>query len=582
MPLDNTNKNAASCLALLIFSLVVTLLFFWPSLQWHYVWDDWYIFNDLYHRRSEGNLLTQVFFEPFAVLPEYYRPLPIWLFALEAEANGYKPFSSHLAQLIFFGLNAAFTACLAHIVLQRFLTRQQSLLYSFLISICLISHPAFTVSAVWISSRFDTMSMTFILTFLLLDQWLVRTSFSKIFALTTSAFAAFLCKENAVVLLIIAPLFKAATLLATTNKQNALKQALLSFFVVALALTAYAVLRISVLGDFVVDNSGNQLGITERLIIMLKTYAELFNLTLFPTLHIKPIIPYDETGLYHLPEAVLLGTALLAITACLSALKKQALLPLLIFACGLIAFVPASGIIHIPIKGGYISPRYTILSIAFFIIAIGITIALFIQLFNSRISKAVAAILISVSLGNNAIVAHNYQYQWQDDITLWRWSVQQAPNSHATWFFYIAYLSQTHGAEAALNEIQLPREKFNYYVRLEELYYQLLVNTSQLEKLQQETEQQLNNPILQPRPDNLAIAYEYLLYARLFSCQSPASIDVETPHKLRKAGITPTTKTYQSLAKFLQGNENVAIEKNQQAMFVNLIKHYEATCSSTT
>lgn len=131
--------------------LFLALLAYWPAIQSGFIWDDDdYVTENRTLRSTEG--LRQVWFEPGAT-PQYY-PLVFSSYWIEYGLWGLEPTGYHITNLVLH--------LLAGVLLWRCLTTL-SVPYAWLVAAVFVLHPVHVESVAWISERKNVLSLVFYL-----------------------------------------------------------------------------------------------------------------------------------------------------------------------------------------------------------------------------------------------------------------------------------------------------------------------------------------------------------------------------------------------------------------------------------
>ncbi|MFB0536054.1 MAG: tetratricopeptide repeat protein [Anaerolineae bacterium] len=199
---------------LVILPALIVFLVYLPALGYGFVWDDTIFLVDLPLYRDPA-LWPQALRQPFALSPNYFRPLALLTFIAELRLGGLNPALFHLTNLLLHALNTALVAALARHLWRSDVDEAQSvgalhatplqvgaaLLYGL--------HPALLEGVAFISSRFDLLLTTFLLLALLADVSL-RHRAARPLGVALAFLLAALAKEMAVALAFVLPLWRLA------------------------------------------------------------------------------------------------------------------------------------------------------------------------------------------------------------------------------------------------------------------------------------------------------------------------------------------------------------------------------------
>jgi len=403
-----------------------------PSLSHGFVWDDTYFLTDLPLLRDPDLWWRQIG-EPLFVSRNYFRPLPLAIFAFEARWGGLDPFVFHFVNVLLHAANTTLVVLLARTAAQsRAAAAGAGLLFAV--------HPALVENVAWISDRFDLAMAFFILLALLCDRRL-KGPIARAATVAVLFVLALLCKETAVVLLALLPLWQALRDPAGEGAPSA-RSWLWSradagvWGAMLLALIAYLALRQGALGYLYHNDSAMARGSSlQHLLLIGKTVGWYLALAVWPfglTLPVHPAqtpLPVDD------PWAWAGLGSLVAAGVVLAALLRwpRWRRPALAAGMALVALAPVSNLVPLTIGDNLIHDRYLILPVAFLILALVIA-------WDERgkslgFALPAAAWAAAAAVAVVALVPH-----WESNMTLWSWAYAARPESRIASENYVAAL----------------------------------------------------------------------------------------------------------------------------------------------
>lgn len=405
-----------------------------PALSHGFVWDDHYFLIDLPYLR-DPELWWRQLFEPLFVSRNYFRPLPLATFVLEARLAGLDPFVFHFTNLLLHAANTTLVVLLVRAAIPggALAAAGAGLLFAV--------HPALVENVAWISDRFDLMVALFVLLALVGERRLSGV-FARAAWVGSTFLLALLCKESAVVLLALVPLWQALRHWSDADwrpwRRDAWTRGDIAVWAgLLLALCAYLLVRYVALGELYRNDSEMvRGGFLPHLLLIGKTVGWYVSLAIWPFGRMLPVHPASTPvamndgwawlGLVGLlAGAVALGWVLLR--------RPGARRPALAVAMALVALAPVANLVPLTIGDNLVHDRYLILSIAFSVLALALLWA-----HGSRrwVGVAMGGAWSLVALVTVAgLLPH-----WQSNLTLWRWAYETEPASRIARESYVAAL----------------------------------------------------------------------------------------------------------------------------------------------
>ncbi len=386
----------------------------------------------------------------FIGIPDVYRPLGAWFFALEYRLFGLDPFYFHLISLFLHAANVI----LLFFLLKKILSAEgaapaggqgsavrlsspskssggKNLILSFVGSLIFAVHPATPETVAWAIQQYSLWSWFFCFLALHLlfteksnDNLILNKKWKKITLLVIFSFAAVFLKEHAVIL----PLIYILCVLAF---KMGIRKKLGEIVAVTLPVILYLVLRGVVLGAYSQMEPWGS-GRYIMFLTMLKGFVYYFRLMVWP----HPLsITYDLFFFTEsLKEFTVIASAIFLFLIILAAIffwRKRPLFSLGVFWI-FIVMLPVSNFIF-PTKQ-IISERYLYFMLPGFILAVS-AIAIFINEKITKFKKFLAPLSVFLVVAVFLIfgwLTFVRLADWKNDLALWRHEIQFNSNSWKT------------------------------------------------------------------------------------------------------------------------------------------------------
>jgi tetratricopeptide (TPR) repeat protein len=419
-------------IAWLIPAIVVCLLYL-PTLGNQFVWDD----NDLLYNQPflrDPSLWTEALRHFLTIIsPNYFRPLAVTTFLIEARLWGLNPGYFHLTNLLLHAINTALVALLALELTRRRFNPARQTIIAVVVGLLYGLHPALVEGVSFISSRFDLLMTTCLLLALLADTKLRDRKFLRPILVGVLFLAAVLSKESAALFPPALLLFQIALVDQKFSIQNLLarlKSSWVTWVALAVGSGIYLAMRWLALGYLYRLGAPSAIpagDLLQRLLLVALSLAEYFVLTVFPfttlsPLHVTtlPIPLVDSTAWLALIEIVVLIVTLVLIA------RRSLATSALIFA-GIVALLPAINLLPLELSGGtFAAERYLTYPLAFFALGSGVALA---RTFENIRARKTIALLVTLWLVACAGTIELTLPHWRDSFTLWTWASERAPTS---------------------------------------------------------------------------------------------------------------------------------------------------------
>lgn len=418
-------SNRICMILLFVFVFFITLMVYWPILQFEYVWDDNILFLNLNpQNNSLKDIFETTFRDHFFVSVNYYRPLVQLSFIFEMKYFNGDAGLSHLVNLSLHFFNA----CLLLIILNWKIPKENYFFRKFFILLgvsCYLLHPALSENVAWVSGRFDLMLSSFLLLALVFDC-IEDRPFLRCIGVGLMFFLAALCKEMAVSFALVLPLWhlimaKEYSLEERREKWNDNIKVYGSVIIFGLI---YLSLRYFMLGYLVhfiePENILDGGGWESKLAIFLKTFSLYFQQLLFPFISMSPMYDSGGSTIFGDPYAIAGFGGILFIVV--GSFMRQIPLNVKIVVWGVIlAFLPVLNLLPLEIGNNIIHNRFVIFPLCIGILFSCYSFSLFLKksplkwmrifviIFLAWISGAIFTLMTVVPL-------------WRDDLSLWSWA----------------------------------------------------------------------------------------------------------------------------------------------------------------
>lgn len=446
---DDSNRKKLYALIIFIFSF----LLYSNTLSHEYALDDDVIFKENRFVQQGFGGIKDIFSHGFLYgfnerNNQSYRPLVSTVFAIEHAIFGADPFVGHLVNVLFYALTCGL---LFFMLSQMF--RNYGLLVPLLITLLYAAHPLHTEVVANIKGRDDMLTFLFmVLTLYFLFDYIRKSSVIYLAISVVSYFACLLTKENAVAIIAVIPL----TLYVFGEMD--LKRSLQLTFPFATILLVYLLIRSQVLDAM---GLGETLDIVNNTLIAAKTQSEMLatNFVILGKYLALLVFPHPLSFDYSYNQfpivnwgnwQALLSFAVhiaLGVYATSKIRKRDVLAYGILFY--LITFSVTSNLV---IKiGATLGERFMFIPSLGFVIAF---VFLLVKLLNRNtsegdkqpydISQPKSKVLIGVVLVIvMAYSAKTYtrNFDWKNNLTLFRADVNATPNSARTHFSLAATLN---------------------------------------------------------------------------------------------------------------------------------------------
>jgi len=421
---------------LVMLPALIVLLTYLPALNYGFVWDDTIFLQDLPIYRHP-TLWTQALNQPFALSPNYFRPLAVFTFILELQLGGLNSTLFHLTSLLLHASNTILIAILARHLCppdldatkRSWLQIGAALLYGL--------HPALLEGVAFISSRFDLLVTTFLLLALLADVNL-QHRVGRPLMVALAFLLATLSKEMAVAFVFVLPLWHLARrqrpLFPLSQFWQDVKQSndLSTYAAVLVAGGLYLALRYAVLGYVLLPDVGPTVAtgsFLQHLLLVGRSLAQYIVLIIWPFTNLTPIhyspLPIPINDFVAWASLILILVLLVGLVKLAQVAPRSGWLAI----AGILSLLPVINILPLQLDGGaFIAERYLLFPLTLFSLAL-VPLVRPLAIWDASLGRLPRWVIPFFWLVISVAAIQLTLPHWQDDLALWNWGARQAPLS---------------------------------------------------------------------------------------------------------------------------------------------------------
>lgn len=423
---------------ILILPVFIAVILYLPAIHYDLVWDDTIFLRDLPNYR-DPELWLPALFQPFVLSPNYFRPLPLLTFAIELQLGG-QTWLFHLTNILLHGANTLLVTLLAMKLVSSSSSGNSSTWRRFapaLIAGTLYGlHPVLIEGISFISSRFDLL-MTF---FLLLALWAdhqMRGRPNRPLIVGLFFLLAALSKEMAVSFALALPFWHLATMKSDRSFGKLIREDRNweVYLAVIISGMTYLGIRYLSLGYLMNVNPESMIpagNLLQRILLIAKSITTYVGLVIWPFGNLAPIHFSDLP----VPTNQILGwisliTVVLILVGLVSWVRRRPSSGWLLVAA-FVSLLPVVNLFPLELGGGaFIAERFLIFPLAVLAFCMSILLS---RLLNrssgetsilNRLPEGVVAVWLLACFVTIQLTLPN----WRDDLSLWGWAAQKAPNS---------------------------------------------------------------------------------------------------------------------------------------------------------
>jgi len=416
--------------------LAITAVVYWSVRHASFVWDD-----ELFLHNSSairyGDAWMHVMFKAILDSTNYFRPLGMAFFAIQARVFDVNPGPMHLVSLALHLLNVALVGVLTAQVTSRLAKSHVSAVLLAIVMLLYGLHPLLIEAVAWIACQFELLATGFMLLGMLCHLRLRQGTMRNI-AVSTCFFAAAMSKESAVAfpLLLITfdwllPVPATETDVESRHPRSRIRQLWIEYICVLAAGVLYLVLRGKGLAGVVHDTSALPMFSWERLQLVCNAYVTYWKVSLWPMvglgpLHVATAGQFASTTW----ESLAIDALAIAIVAFGAAmwLRRKPIGALI--AAFTVALLPVLHIVPVTFDDSVYHDRWAMTPLAFACSFIPSVIARINWRFTSRRLAQIVVYPVIVAWLLLAIVNIRVTLPlWANDQQLWRWAVRMNPTS---------------------------------------------------------------------------------------------------------------------------------------------------------
>lgn len=362
-----------------------------------------------------------------------YRPFSQVMFAVEKEIFGFNPFVGHLINILLY----AFTCMLLFVILQKlfknFKTNQWYLSIAFVAAMLFTAHPLHTEVVANIKGRDEILCLLFsLLTVYFTLRYTEKQKISFLIINLIMFFFAILSKENALPFLAIIPL------MLYVFKNEKLKIYLLTLMPLVIAVAAYFILRVSMIGIRAKGGNFHEL-LNDPFLdaTFMQKYATIL-LTWLKYLWLL-IFPHPLTHDYYPKQIPVVGfsdfRALLSLLICSGLLvfafmkiKNRNIIAFAILFFFLSFSIVSNLVFNI---GTFMNERFMFTALLGFVIVVAyfLTVVMKKKIKNPQTFRTTALIILILVLSAYSLKTVSRNRVWMDDLTLFTTDVKVSANS---------------------------------------------------------------------------------------------------------------------------------------------------------
>ena len=411
------------------------------TLAFEYVWDD-LSYAKTFHRNTWAHGVWRALRGPVFKSAQYYRPLGMVSFALLPGAA-----AQHAINALLHALNTALVFLLARAFMPRQTAASASGLWAAaLAALVFAAHPAAVEAVAWVSGRFDTLMLSFMLACCFsMFRAPMQPTWRHMVAAVAFFTAAVATKEAAVGLPVALPFL--LLLHSRLHGENIAPKTLVLALgrwlaLLALALGLYAAARAAAMPTFFAGSAKISFaaheGWLDKINIAALAAAQFVRVLLEPWAHTAPMHPFDyQTGSALLPQAIAAAAAI----ATLVALAWLRLNIPLAFLAALAMGWPALRLIGFINRESIFSNRYALAPLALLTAALAAVAATWLAQHavaphqrRRTAGLCVAGVLWVAALGASS---HSTIAKWKNEPVFWEFAHRTAPASELGWKNYI-------------------------------------------------------------------------------------------------------------------------------------------------
>jgi hypothetical protein len=479
-----------------VLAALAALLLYVRTLGYNYLWDDIVIFRGVVSTALSTFDLSGLL-QPFLEEADYFRPLVVLSFWLDAVLAGNRPGFSHAVNLALFLVNIllVFSIC-RH--LAKTLESPRASWRAFWAALIYAIHPVMVESTVWISGRFDVLATTCILgaTRVYLSR---RPGHWRLIGFGLLSFLALLSKETGIMLLpgifclwLAVETTRHETPVSYANFRQCLavnNKALNTLLGIAVL---YAALRFTFL-PVSMDMTSTASAKYGSFFLAMESVKFYFHQALFPFATMFPRHPVESVvSAWSLLDILGNLATLAALVAVIFHAMRRRSAAAWVFLAGMCYLAPAL-YISISLNENLGHERFLTTPLAFWSMAAVLLrwerifatspMQKFAAAMNVLSPRLIAQAVAAVWLSMLAWTTHTTIPLWQDNLILWSWSWKQFPDDKYSRYSYFHAMSSVDSTTAKKAVDHLMQETGFLYADEAILYAGILMKEGNIKSL---------------------------------------------------------------------------------------------------
>ncbi|WP_226662641.1 tetratricopeptide repeat protein [Microbulbifer aggregans] len=426
---------------LAFFIAVVVAVLFWGARDNSFVWDDQYFIVQLPDLRNANSVVDDVLLKRFFISDDYYRPLPLLTYYLQAK-SGLDPEPFHDLNLAIHIANALLVFLICHLLISRshnvvFCPPYVRNVASAVLALLYAVHPAMAEAVVWVSGRFDLLMTLFLLLALYSDQAIKVAKF-RAFCVGCFFLLAAFSKEAAVGFCFSLPMLHLVNARLSDRSNSGvffvIRENIFTYTSLVIAGCIYLWVRYEALGYLLSGMHYNDYGSwIQRILLSAKALLGYLKIALLPFLHLSPV--HYEKFPIELDDWVAWGAlvaVLLYICTTLYGVVKDKWWSLTSASIFLLALIPALHLFQSPLADNLVQERYLQFPLAVLVVVFSPVLVSFLLNVGEKIRTLIlgaTACFVFISV----VTVQSIIPLWSSELGLWTWVTATSPKYINGW-----------------------------------------------------------------------------------------------------------------------------------------------------
>lgn len=417
--------GATAAAALAVFGVVAWC--YWPATHGIFIWDDTTSLRDGPWLRGEA--WKESALHGFAGWTNYFRPIPVLLFAWETHVLGLRPEPMHAVSLVLHFIDTLLVGLLAAALSARWAPRLLAGAAALTAMLFYGLHPALIEPVDWIGCQVELLLVLFVLLGLLAHVVSGRRIVRAVLV-SLAFFLAACVKESAIafpLLLLIFDLAADASPSWRARVQSVWREQRWVYVAVLISGIVYLCLRFWATGPLLSPGAEALFSLSRWQRVCL-TYLSYWKLIVWPMTNIGPVHPENAKFFAEISAESFAvdGAAVAIVLLGLYGLHRRLSIGTLILAVS-VALVPVLNLIPVPFNEGLYHDRYAAMATAMACALLpSIAGDCHVRWQPARIlAPLAAAIWLGFAIAGLRVTVP----LWTDEVALWQWSLRQHPDS---------------------------------------------------------------------------------------------------------------------------------------------------------